>query len=93
MTTNNTTSDSTIRTYAAKEASGSLERYDYDTGGLKNNEVEIKISHYGICHSDLSIIDNEWDMSDFPVVAGHEAVGRYLQSIRSRTKSWLGLDR
>ncbi len=75
MTTNNTTSDNTIRAYAAKEAGGSLERYDYDAGELKNDEVEIKVSHCGICHSDLSIIDNEWGMSDFPVVAGHEVVG------------------
>lgn len=59
MTTNNTTSDNTIRAYAAKEAGGSLERYDYDAGELKNDEVEIKVSHCGICHSDLSIIDNE----------------------------------
>jgi uncharacterized zinc-type alcohol dehydrogenase-like protein len=37
--------------------------------------VEIKVSHCGICHSDLSMVDNEWGMSVYPFVPGHEVVG------------------
>ena len=40
--------------------------------------MEIKITHCGICHSDLSMLDNDWGMSQFPLVPGHEAVGTVL---------------
>lgn len=53
-------SDSIIRAYAAKEAGGKLERYDFDAGELKNDEVEIKVEYCGICHSGLSMVNNEW---------------------------------
>ena len=42
------------------------------------DDVEIKVTHCGICHSDLSMLDNEWGMSQFPLVPGHEAVGTVL---------------
>jgi len=44
-------------------------------GDLQPNEVEIDVHYCGICHSDLSVIDNEWGISQYPVVAGHEVVG------------------
>src|ERR1700761_3426173 len=65
----------TFNAYAAKSAHGALEPFSYDPGELRPEEVEIKISHCGICHSDLSMLDNEWGMSQFPFVPGHEAVG------------------
>jgi uncharacterized zinc-type alcohol dehydrogenase-like protein len=37
--------------------------------------VEIKVTHCGLCHSDLSMLDNEWGISKYPFVPGHEAVG------------------
>jgi uncharacterized zinc-type alcohol dehydrogenase-like protein len=37
--------------------------------------VEIEISHCGICHSDLHLIDNDWASSTYPLVPGHEIVG------------------
>ena len=52
-----------IRAYAAMQAGGELERYDFDAGELKVDEVEIAVSYCGICHSDLSIIDSEWGQS------------------------------
>ena len=45
-------------------------------------EVEIKVSHCGVCHSDLSMLDNEWGMSKYPFVPGHEAVGNSGRSRR-----------
>ena len=65
----------TINAYAAKEAGRPLERFSYEAGDLSPNEVEIDVLYCGICHSDLSMIDNEWGMSEFPLVAGHEVVG------------------
>ena len=61
--------------YAASEAKGTLQPFEFDLGELGPEEVEIKVTHCGICHSDLSMLDNEWGMSRYPFVPGHEAVG------------------
>src|SRR3974390_1004149 len=64
-----------IHAYAAKAAHGPLEPFEFDPGDLGPEQVEIKVSHCGFCHSDLSMLDNEWGMSAYPFVPGHEAVG------------------
>ena len=69
---------STIHAYAAKTSKGSLQPFEFDPGELGLDQVEIKVTHCGICHSDLSMLDNEWGMSQFPFVPGHEAVGTVL---------------
>ena len=66
----------TIKAYAAKEAGGILEPFEYDPGELEVDEVEIDISSCGICHSDLSMLNNEWQMTEYPLVPGHEVVGK-----------------
>ncbi|MGZ0657598.1 NADPH-dependent aldehyde reductase Ahr [Coraliomargarita sp. W4R72] len=73
---NHTTQTQTIHAYAAQKAGGSLEPFTYEVGELKPNEVEIDVLHCGICHSDLSMIDNEWGLSQYPLVAGHEVIGQ-----------------
>ncbi len=64
-----------IRAYAATEAGGALARQDYDPGPLGADQVEIDVLACGICHSDLSILDNDWGMTTYPLVPGHEVVG------------------
>jgi len=66
----------TIRAYAAESAGAALRPYEYDTGPLGEEEVEITIEHCGMCHSDLSMLDNEWRNASYPFVPGHEGVGR-----------------
>lgn len=66
---------STIKAYAAMEAGGALESYEFDAGPLGHNEVEIAVETCGLCHSDLSMINNDWRISQYPLVAGHEAIG------------------
>jgi len=56
-------------------AGAQLLAFKYDPGALRADEVEIKISHCGICHSDISLIDNDWGMSKYPFIPGHEIVG------------------
>ncbi len=68
-----------IHAYAVSEPKGALKPFEYDPGELKPHEVEIDVHYCGICHSDLSIIDNEWGRSQYPVVPGHEVVGRIHQ--------------
>lgn len=67
-----------IHAYAAKAPKGPLQRIEFEPGELGQDQVEIKVTHCGICHSDLSMLDNEWGMSQFPFVPGHEAVGTVL---------------
>src|SRR3974377_2115882 len=66
---------SVIHAYAAKAPGGPLEPFEYDPGELGPDQVEIKVTHCGLCHSDLSMLDNEWGMSQYPFVPGHEVAG------------------
>jgi alcohol/geraniol dehydrogenase (NADP+) len=64
-----------IRAYAAEGKGKRLVPIEYNPGPLKPEAVEIKVSHCGICHSDLSMLENEWGQTAYPIVPGHEAVG------------------
>jgi uncharacterized zinc-type alcohol dehydrogenase-like protein len=64
-----------INAYAALKSGGKLELFEYDAGTLREEEVEINVEYCGICHSDLSMLKNDWGMSQYPLVAGHEVVG------------------
>lgn len=75
-----------IRTWAAMAPGQKLERYNYDPGPLAEDEVEIAVEYCGVCHSDLSMIDNAWGFSSYPVVPGHEVVGRIV-ALGSQVKS------
>ncbi|GAB4172664.1 MAG: NADPH-dependent aldehyde reductase Ahr [Terrimicrobiaceae bacterium] len=66
---------STIRAYASESPGGSLKPFEYSPAPLGPEEVEIAVSHCGICHSDLSMINNEWAQTQFPLVPGHEVAG------------------
>jgi uncharacterized zinc-type alcohol dehydrogenase-like protein len=43
------------------------------------DELVLEVLHCGLCHSDLSMLDNQWGMSNYPLVPGHEAVGRVVR--------------
>lgn len=64
-----------IHAYAAAEPRASFKPFQFDPGPLKDDEIEIKVVSCGICHSDLSMRDNEWGMTKYPFVGGHEVVG------------------
>ncbi len=74
------------KAYAAKEAGGSLSLIDIDLGSLDTNEVLIDVEYCGICHSDLSMLNNDWGMSSYPLVAGHEVVGK-INAVGSSVKT------
>jgi len=65
----------TIKAYATRGKGAALETFEYEPGPLAAEQVEIAVSHCGICHSDLSMMDNDWGMTKYPLVPGHEAVG------------------
>jgi len=74
-----------INAYAAKEAKAKLEQYEYELGDIGKEQVDIKVHYCGLCHSDLSMINNDWGMSQYPLVPGHEIVGEVL-SVGSEVK-------
>lgn len=65
-----------IKSYAAMEAGKALELYEYEAESLSAEDVEVEVEYCGVCHSDLSMIDNEWGISQYPVIGGHEVIGR-----------------
>ena len=67
-----------VNAYAAHEAGGQLEPFQYELPDLGNEQVDIKVYYCGLCHSDLSMINNEWGMTQYPIVPGHEIVGEVV---------------
>jgi uncharacterized zinc-type alcohol dehydrogenase-like protein len=65
----------TIHAHAATEKKGPLKPFEYEPGPLGAHDVEIRISHCGICHSDVHLVDGDWGMGRYPMVPGHEIVG------------------
>ena len=68
----------TIKAYATSAKGQPLKPFAFDPGPLRPEQVEVKVTHCGICHSDLSMVDNEWGQTTYPFVPGHEAVGTVL---------------
>lgn len=68
-------SATTVKAYAATEARGPLTPFEYTLGALGHDEIDIDVRYCGICHSDLSMLDNDWQMTTYPLVPGHEIVG------------------
>lgn len=64
-----------INSYAAMAAKQQLQSFQYEPDELGPWDVEINISHCGICHSDIHLIDDDWGVSEFPLVPGHEIIG------------------
>jgi len=65
-----------IQAYGTHKPSGKLEPFQYRLGDLRPDEVEIDVEYCGICHSDLSMIKNEWGLTKYPFVPGHEIIGK-----------------
>jgi alcohol/geraniol dehydrogenase (NADP+) len=64
-----------IQGLAAHAAGAELLPLRYDPGKLGAREVEIAVTHCGIGHSDLHLIANDWGISQYPFIPGHEVIG------------------
>jgi alcohol/geraniol dehydrogenase (NADP+) len=69
---------STIAAWVATMIKGKLVRQEVDLGPLGAEEVEVQVEHCGLCHSDLSLLRNDWGLSQFPAIYGHEVIGRVV---------------
>ena len=85
-----------VNAYAANEAGGKLSPFKYVLPELGSDQVDIKVHYCGICHSDLSMLNNDWGMTQFPFVPGHEiigevvAVGSEVKNVKPKDKVGLG---
>ena len=62
--------------WVTKVAKQPMGRETVDLGPLGSEEVEVAVEHCGLCHSDLSALNNDWGNSQYPAILGHEVVGR-----------------
>lgn len=67
---------STVRGYAALESGQDLVSYEFERREVGPGDVQIDISHAGVCHSDIHTVNGDWGDQHFPIVPGHEIVGR-----------------
>jgi uncharacterized zinc-type alcohol dehydrogenase-like protein len=65
--------------YAAAAAGAALSPYELERRALRANDVAMEILYCGVCHSDLHMVRNDWGGSVYPLVPGHEIVGRVLE--------------
>jgi uncharacterized zinc-type alcohol dehydrogenase-like protein len=85
-----------VDAYAATKASGTLEPFQYELSEIGPYEVDIAVKHCGICHSDLSMLNNDWGMTQYPFVPGHEvvgtvsAIGEYVTNLKIGDQVGLG---
>jgi uncharacterized zinc-type alcohol dehydrogenase-like protein len=68
-----------IHAYAAQNAQSPLAPFELERRGLREHDVHIEVMFCGVCHSDLHQARNEWGNSIYPVVPGHEIVGRVTE--------------
>src|SRR6516162_2591345 len=63
------------KAWVAKAAKQRMSLEVVDFGPLGAEEVEVAVEHCGLCHSDLSVLNNDWGLSQYPAILGHEVVG------------------
>jgi uncharacterized zinc-type alcohol dehydrogenase-like protein len=76
--------------YAAYDASTPLQPFSFDRRNVGPKDVKIDILFCGVCHSDLHQARNDWKSSTYPMVPGHEVVGRVTEVGKDVTKFKVG---
>ncbi|MGR5945567.1 NAD(P)-dependent alcohol dehydrogenase [Enterobacter sp. C4G1] len=72
--------------YAAKTPTAPLAPFTFDRREPRPDDVVIEILYCGVCHSDLHQARNDWGFSEYPIVPGHEVIGRVVSVGDSVTK-------
>ena len=64
------------KSYAAQKAGDTLAPFNFERRDPGPHDVEIDILYCGVCRSDIHLVDNDWGISVYPMVPGHEIIGR-----------------
>jgi uncharacterized zinc-type alcohol dehydrogenase-like protein len=67
-----------VQGYAVTRPQEKLTPFTYELGEIGSEQVDIKVHYCGICHSDLSMMNNDWGMTQYPLVPGHEIIGEVV---------------
>ncbi len=68
-----------VKGYAAQSSASALTPFDFERRELKEHDVLVEILFSGVCHSDLHQVRDEWGGSIYPMVPGHEIVGKVVK--------------
>ena len=77
---------SNILGYAARSAKEDLAPFRFDRREPRPDDVVIEILYCGVCHSDLHTARNDWGWTTYPIVPGHEIIGRVVEVGREVTR-------
>ncbi len=81
---------SNTKAFAAQAASAPLAPFSFNRREPREHDVQIEILYCGVCHSDIHQVKGEWGNSSFPMVPGHEIVGRITKVGSHVTKFKVG---
>jgi uncharacterized zinc-type alcohol dehydrogenase-like protein len=56
-----------------------LRPFEYETEAPQGHDCLLKVEACGLCHSDIHMMDGDWDMTTYPIVPGHEAIGKIVE--------------
>ncbi len=73
--------------YAAYNAKDHLKPYAFDRRAVGETDVQIDIEYCGVCHSDIHFAHNDWGMTEYPIVPGHEIIGR-IKAVGDKVKNY-----
>ncbi len=79
-----------VQGMAARQQGATLEPYSYELGSPQVFDCLIKVQACGLCHSDIHMVDNDWEMTEYPIVPGHEAIGEVVELGSSVTHLQVG---
>jgi uncharacterized zinc-type alcohol dehydrogenase-like protein len=75
-----------IKAYSATEPKARVSATTIERRPVGPNDVKMDIEHCGVCHTDIHFVNNDWGMTHYPVVPGHEIVGRVTEVGKEVTK-------
>ena len=70
-----------VRGYAAFSTQQPLGPFRFDRRSLRDDDVAVEILYCGVCHSDLHNARNDWGNANYPMVPGHEIIGRVVEVV------------
>ena len=76
--------------FAAHSSDANMVPYHFERRDLRPNDVAIEILYSGVCHSDLHTVNGDWGPQPYPLVPGHEIIGRVLEVGSEVTKYKVG---
>jgi uncharacterized zinc-type alcohol dehydrogenase-like protein len=69
-----------VTAFAAREPKGKLEKFEYELPEIGKEQVDVQVAYCGVCYSDLNMLNNDWGITQYPLVPGHEIVGEVIRT-------------